>query len=144
MRAYSAAAVARAYLVPQMVTNFYLVTITFMHHTHPDVPHFDGAEWNWLRGSLSTIDRSMGSFANRKTHHIVDTHVVHHLFPEMPFYGAAAATPHVREHLGRYYKSVPERPVLGSQYLRYWLDFWECMRTSVTVQPEADNFLWFH
>ena len=41
---------ARCYLLPQMITNHYLTSITFMQHTHPDVPHFNDEHWNWLRG----------------------------------------------------------------------------------------------
>ena len=109
------------------------------------VPHFNSDEWTWLRGAVSTIDRSMGSFANAKTHHIVDSHVVHHVFSDMPYYGALQATPYVAEHLGIYYKNVPDEPLLGSQYLRYWADFFQCMRKGVTVGPttEADGFHWF-
>ena len=42
-----------------MITNFYLCAITYLQHTHPDVPHFDDEHWTWLRGALSTIDRTM-------------------------------------------------------------------------------------
>lgn len=59
-------AVVRTYLVPQTITNFYLCAITFMQHTHPDVPHFNGDEWTWLRGALSTIDRTMGPYVDAK------------------------------------------------------------------------------
>ena len=127
-----------------MIANFYLCAITFMQHTHPDVPHFSGDDWTWLRGCLSTIDRSMGSRVDAVLHHIVDSHVVHHIFSDMPFYGAKAATPYVREHLGLYYKQVPANPVLGSQYLGYWRDFYTNMRQTVTVGKEADGYLWFH
>jgi len=36
----------------------------------------------------------MGPWVDGKLHHIVDSHVVHHLFPDMPFYGAKEATPY--------------------------------------------------
>lgn len=145
VQSYGLLAVIKVYVVPQMITNFYLAAITFMQHTHEDVPHFNSDEWTWLRGAVSTIDRSMGSFANAKTHHIVDSHVVHHVFSDMPYYGALQATPYVAEHLGIYYKNVPDEPLLGSQYLRYWADFFQCMRKGVTVGPttEADGFHWF-
>ena len=38
------AAFVRSYLIPQMIANLYLCAITFMQHTHEDVPHFDDAE----------------------------------------------------------------------------------------------------
>ena len=147
----------------------------------PPARHFDGDEWTWLRGCLSTIDRTMGARVVRRArvlkpwsctaasakrldallsaaylpsapsrqdavlHHIVDSHVVHHIFSDMPFYGAKAATPYVKEKLGIYYKSVPPTPVLGSDYLGYWRDFYHMMKASVSVGREEDSeFFWFH
>ena len=128
-----------------MITNFYLCAITFMQHTHPDVPHFDDDQWTWLRGALSTIDRTMGPFADMKTHYIVPSHVVHHIFSDMPFYGAMEATPYVKAHLGKYYKSAMAKPILGSEYLGYWRDFYLAMKSSVSVgREEGSEFFWFH
>lgn len=58
----TSAAVPRpqAYVGPLMVVNFYLVLITLLQHTHPALPHYDEAEWDWLRGALSTVDRDYG------------------------------------------------------------------------------------
>ena len=55
------------------------VLITLLQHTHRSLPHYDSKEWDWLRGALSTVDRSFGVF-NYFHHHIADTHVSHHLF----------------------------------------------------------------
>jgi len=140
------AEVLRTYIIPQMSANCYLAVITFMQHTDVEVPHFNEDEWTWLRGALSTIDRTMGPFADYKTHYIVPSHVVHHIFSEMPYYGAMEATPYVKAHLGKYYKSKMPEPVLGSEYLGYWRDFYVAMRQAVTVQPEerdGSTFLWF-
>lgn len=134
----------RVYIVPQMIANFYLCMITFMQHTHPDVPHFNDDHWTWLRGAFSTIDRSMGPFADYKTHYIVSSHVAHHIFSDMPYYGALEATPYIKAHLGKYYKEDMPKPVLGSEYLGYLRDFYVMMRKSVSVQKEADGFLYFH
>lgn len=37
-----------------------LVMITMLQHTHPSLPHYGDAEWDWLRGALATVDRSYG------------------------------------------------------------------------------------
>jgi len=134
----------RSYVVPQVICNFYLAAITYMQHTHPDVPHFEDEQWTWLRGAISTIDRSLGSFADYKTHYIVSSHVAHHIFSEMPYYGAEKATPYIKEHLGKYYKVMIPKPYLGSTYLGFWKDFYWTMQKSVSVgAEEKSEFLWF-
>eukprot|EP00842_Homolaphlyctis_polyrhiza_P005791 jgi/Hompol1/6212/HPOL_004904-RA len=90
------------YVIPYLVVNFWLVTITFLQHTDPAVPHFRGEEWDFLRGALSTVDRDYGIY-NYFHHHIGDTHVVHHLFSTMPHYHAQEATAAVKKFLGKYY-----------------------------------------
>ncbi len=51
-----------------------------------------------MKGALTTIDRDYGIF-NFLHHHIGSTHVVHHMFHEIPFYNAVKATRAVRDHL---------------------------------------------
>ena len=41
------------------------------------MPWYRGAEWSYLRGGLTTLDRDFGVF--NKLHHNIETHVVHHL-----------------------------------------------------------------
>lgn len=41
-------------------------------------------EWSYLRGGLTTVDRDYGWF--NKIHHDIGTHVIHHLFPQIPHY----------------------------------------------------------
>jgi len=90
------------YFLPYLVTNFFLVTITYLQHTHRDIPHYRGDEWTFVRGALSTIDRDYGIF-NFLHHHIADTHIAHHLFSTMPHYHAQEATAALRPVLGKYY-----------------------------------------
>mmetsp|Transcript_24345 Transcript_24345/g.44010 ORF Transcript_24345/g.44010 Transcript_24345/m.44010 type:complete len:336 (-) Transcript_24345:1000-2007(-) len=139
---YGFANLVLVYFVPQMITNIYLVSITFMQHTHPDVPHMDNPDWEWLQGALSTIDRSMGPWVDSKLHHITDSHVVHHLFSDMPFYGAKNATPYVAKYLSKYgdgvYKNVP------TNYFGYWKDFyWNMKECLVVVKNEEDGKFYF-
>lgn len=93
----------RLYIIPYLINNAYLVTITFLHHTDIYVPHFRVGEWTWLRGSLCTIDRSYGWFLDIILHHITDTHVCHHIFSKMPFYHCVEATEAIKPILGKYY-----------------------------------------
>ncbi|KAI7744056.1 hypothetical protein M8C21_006681, partial [Ambrosia artemisiifolia] len=76
-----AAWVACMYLIPVLGVHMFFVLITYLHHTHLSLPHYDSTEWNWIRGALSTIDRDFG-FLNRVFHDVTHTHVLHHLISE--------------------------------------------------------------
>ncbi|TDH65983.1 hypothetical protein CCR75_004890 [Bremia lactucae] len=91
------------YIVPYVIVNAYLVLITFLQHTDTFIPHFREEEWNWLRGALCTVDRSFGAFLDSVVHHIVDTHVCHHMFSKMPFYHCVEATDAMKPLLGKFY-----------------------------------------
>jgi omega-6 fatty acid desaturase (delta-12 desaturase) len=96
---YGVWAVANFYIFPYLWVNAWLVLYTWLQHTHLDVPHYDDAEWSWIRGALGTVDRPYGIF-DWFHHKIGSTHVVHHLFSEIPWYHADEATIHVRNRLG--------------------------------------------
>ncbi|KKK25492.1 hypothetical protein ARAM_002056 [Aspergillus rambellii] len=91
------------YFVPYFWVHHWLVAITYLHHTHPTVPHFDDETWTFTKGALSTVDRDFGFIGRHFFHHIIEHHVVHHLFPRIPFYRAEEATDAII-------------PVLGDQY----------------------------
>lgn len=94
------------YGLPYLVTNAWLVLITYLQHTDVDVPHYDHEDWTWLKGALCTVDRDFGVL-NHVFHRITDTHVCHHLFPRIPHYHAAEATVHLRRVLGDLYRYDP-------------------------------------
>ena len=83
---------AAHYIVPYLVVNAHLTLITYLQHTDSYVPHWHEAEFTFLRGALATVDRSWGVVRDILFHHIADSHVVHHLFSDMPFYNALKAT----------------------------------------------------
>lgn len=41
---------AALYGAPLLIVNGWLVLITLLQHTHPALPHYDDADWDWLRG----------------------------------------------------------------------------------------------
>lgn len=86
------------YWMPYFWVNAWLVLYTWLQHTDPSIPHYGESEWTWVRGALSTIDRDYGIF-DFFHHRIGSTHVVHHLFHEMPHYNALKATHAVKEFL---------------------------------------------
>ncbi|KAF0908526.1 hypothetical protein E2562_025886 [Oryza meyeriana var. granulata] len=67
--------VMRIYGVPLLVVNAWLVVVTYLHHTHRALPHYDSSEWDWLRGALAIVDRDYG-ILNRVFHNIMDTHSI--------------------------------------------------------------------
>jgi len=101
------------YFMPYLVVNAFLVAITYLQHTAVYIPHYREEEFTWLRGALSTVDRSFGPVLNYVLHHITDTHVAHHLFHTMPFYHAQEATEAIKKVLGPYYL-VDETPIFSS------------------------------
>lgn len=91
------------YGMPWLGTSMWLVCVTFLQHAHPKVPHYDDAEWDFVKGALATVDRKYGGPIDAWMHHITNGHVVHHIFSHMAFYNAIEATPYVAKKLGKYY-----------------------------------------
>ncbi|GAB2268349.1 Omega-3 fatty acid desaturase, chloroplastic [Dionaea muscipula] len=96
--------ILKLYGVPYWVFVTWLDFVTYLHHHGYEerFPWYRGKEWNYLRGGLTTIDRDYGMFNN--IHHDIGTHVVHHLFPQIPHYHLLEATEAVKPILGKYYK----------------------------------------
>lgn len=82
------------YFIPVYVFACWLVVTTFLHHNADDTPWYSGANWNYVRGNLSSIDRDYG-WMNSIIHNI-GTHQVHHLFPIIPHYNLCEATKNFR------------------------------------------------
>lgn len=104
-------AVIKSWLGPYVWFCIWLDMVTYLHHTDASVPWYRGEEWSFLRGALSTIDRSYGPF--EMLHHHVGTHVAHHLFAGIPHYHLREATRAIRPILGEHYRSSRE-PILRS------------------------------
>lgn len=98
----------KLYFVPYMIFVTWLDAVTYLHHhgSTEKIPWYRGKEWSYLRGGLSTVDRDYGWFNN--VHHDIGTHVVHHLFPQIPHYHLIEATEAVKPVLGKYYRQ-PEK-----------------------------------
>ncbi|XP_022556026.2 acyl-lipid omega-3 desaturase (cytochrome b5), endoplasmic reticulum isoform X1 [Brassica napus] len=96
--------VLKVYGVPYIIFVMWLDAVTYLHHHGHDekLPWYRGKEWSYLRGGLTTIDRDYGIFNN--IHHDIGTHVIHHLFPQIPHYHLVDATRAAKHVLGRYYR----------------------------------------
>ncbi|PON85468.1 Fatty acid desaturase [Trema orientale] len=92
------------YGVPYWVFVMWLDIVTYLHHHGYDqkLPWYRGKEWSYLRGGLTTVDRDYGIFNN--IHHDIGTHVIHHLFPQIPHYHLVEATKAAKPMLGKYYR----------------------------------------
>jgi omega-6 fatty acid desaturase (delta-12 desaturase) len=117
------------YGVPYLWTNFWLVLITYLHHTHRNLPHYRGKEWTFLRGALCTIDRDYGPIVNFIQHNIGDTHICHHIFSTIPHYHAKEATEAMKPILGKYYKKT-DASIISSLY--------ECWTECQFVEDSGD------
>ena len=105
--AFGPVQVLKLYGVPYLVFVMWLDLVTYLHHHgHHDLPWYRGEEWSYLRGGLTTVDRDYGWINN--IHHDIGTHVIHHLFPQIPHYHLVEATKAARPVLGRYYRE-PEK-----------------------------------
>ncbi|KAI9376635.1 fatty acid desaturase-domain-containing protein [Aspergillus egyptiacus] len=92
------------YFVPYLWVHHWLVAITYLHHNHPTIPHYSDETWTFTKGALSTVDRDFGFIGRHFFHHIIEHHVVHHLFSRIPFYRAEEATDAIIPVLGEQYK----------------------------------------
>ncbi|MCD7466986.1 fatty acid desaturase (DSD1) [Datura stramonium] len=100
------------YGVPYLIFVMWLDFVTYLHHHgyEKKLPWYRGKEWSYLRGGLTTVDRDYGLFNN--IHHDIGTHVIHHLFPQMPHYHLREATKEAKSVLGKYYREPkPSGPI---------------------------------
>lgn len=82
----------------------FIVMITYLHHTHPDLPKFDPNSWTFVDGAVATMDREFGLIGKHFFHRISSDHVTHHLFSKIPHYYARDATNAIVPLLGDRYK----------------------------------------
>nr|GEY18964.1 delta(12) fatty acid desaturase DES8.11-like [Tanacetum cinerariifolium] len=121
--------VTSMYLIPALGVHVFFVIITYLHHTHLSLPHYDSTEWNWIRGALSTIDRDFG-FLNRVFHDVTHTHVLHHLISYIPHYHAKEARDAIKPVLGEFYK-IDRTPIFKAM----WREAKEC----VYIEPDEGS-----
>jgi len=99
------------YIGPYLVVNAWLVTYTWLHHSHVAVPHFGDncttEEYNHTVGALCTIDRPYPWIIDELHHHIGSSHVAHHLNYAIPHYNAVACTEEIKKVLGDRYLYDP-------------------------------------
>lgn len=107
------------YGVPYMVFVMWIDFVTYLHHHGHEqkLPWYRGKEWSYLRGGLTTIDRDYGWFNN--IHHDIGTHVIHHIFPQIPHYHLIEATKAAKLVLGKYYREPKKSAPVPFHLLSY-------------------------
>ncbi|KAJ4340242.1 hypothetical protein N0V95_007536 [Ascochyta clinopodiicola] len=126
-----------AYGLPYLWMNHWIVAITYLHHTHQDAPHYEAEDWTFIKGAASTVDREFGFIGRHIFHGIIEYHVVHHMFPRIPFYHAEEATWAIA-------------PLLGERYIQtksnFFADLWESFTTCKYVEEgtgaQAGGLVW--
>ncbi|KAF7302105.1 FA-desaturase domain-containing protein [Mycena indigotica] len=137
---YSFATVFTVYLVPYLWINHWLVLITFLQHTDPLLPHYRAPQFNFQRGALATLDRSLlgdlGSVAAwigaHATCGISETHVTHHICSKIPHYNAWEATDALRE------KVLRPAGVRWEGAAGGWAEMYRVFRECRFVEDEGD------
>nr|BAJ94071.1 predicted protein [Hordeum vulgare subsp. vulgare] len=105
-----------AYFMPIVFFWVWIDLVTYLHHTDGSLTYYRGQAWSFLKGALSTMDRSYGRWIDH-LHHDIGTHMVHHMFfTKIPHYHLLDATEALKPMLGEHYK-VDETPILTA-YLK--------------------------
>ncbi|KAJ5701171.1 oleate delta-12 desaturase [Penicillium malachiteum] len=119
-----------------------LVSITYLHHTHPSLPHYGDKSWTFTKGALSTMDRTTGFLGRHLFHDIIDFHVVHHLFPKIPFYRAEEATRAIQPLLGPHYNEQKAISFTWSLYSTFRLCKFVLPGVHATSGDAQEIFKW--
>lgn len=80
-------------MVPWLVCSFWLFMVTYLQHHSDDGKLYTDDTYTFEKGAFETVDRNYGKWVNRMSHHMMDGHVVHHLFfQRVPHYRLEDAT----------------------------------------------------
>ncbi|CAM9841939.1 unnamed protein product [Chrysoparadoxa australica] len=131
---FGLAFLAKTYLIPYVLNVAWLDAVTYLHHTEAGVPWYRGEAWNYMRGGISTRDRDYGPIING-VHHDIGTHVVHHLFPQMPHYHICEATEAIKPVLGEYYVEPEKSGILPFHLIK---QYFKATRECIFVEDEGD------
>jgi len=90
----------KLYFVPYLLSNHWIVMLTYLHHSDPTIAHYRNKQWSFLRGAVSTVDRPLLGWAGRFfLHNVSHDHIAHHLFSSIPFYNQPQVTEAIKKVL---------------------------------------------
>lgn len=116
-------------MVPWMVLSFWLFMVTYLQHHSDDGQLYTDETFSFVKGAFETVDRSYGTWLDRLSHHMMDGHVVHHLFFEkVPHYRLREATLALQkgladegqEHLYKYIDTPDYTQEIIKQFDKNW------------------------
>lgn len=116
-------------MVPWCVMGFWLFMVTYLQHHSEDGKLYTDDTYTFERGAFETVDRNYGKWVNRMSHHMMDGHVIHHLFfTKVPHYRLEAATRALKTGMeeagmGDMYKSI-DTPNFTQEILKQFNDNW--------------------
>lgn len=114
---------------PWLVMSFWLFMVTYLQHHSDDGKLYTDETFTFAKGAFETVDRSYGKWFDRLSHHMMDGHVIHHLFFEkVPHYRLEAATQALQEGLAadkksHLYKSI-DTPDFVQEIIRQFDENW--------------------
>eukprot|EP00529_Nitzschia_sp_RCC80_P022993 CAMPEP_0113504596 /NCGR_PEP_ID=MMETSP0014_2-20120614/34800_1 /TAXON_ID=2857 /ORGANISM="Nitzschia sp." /LENGTH=474 /DNA_ID=CAMNT_0000399717 /DNA_START=254 /DNA_END=1678 /DNA_ORIENTATION=+ /assembly_acc=CAM_ASM_000159 len=132
--------------VPWCVMSFWLFMVTYLQHHSEDGRLYTDDTFSFERGAFETVDRNYGKWVNRLSHHMMDGHVVHHLFfTRVPHYRLEAATTALVEGMeergqSHLYKSI-NTPDFTQEIVQQFNDNWffineeQIVRTNEQIVP---------
>lgn len=120
---YGAFNLAVNWFVPYLFVNHWLVFITYLQHSAPEMPHYEAEKWNFARGAAATIDREFGFVGKYIFHDIIETHVLHHYVSRIPFYNAREASEEIKKVMGKHYRHSDENMFVSMWHSGRWCQF---------------------
>jgi len=114
---------------PWIVMSFWLFMVTYLQHHSDDGKLYTDETYTFERGAFETVDRNYGKWTNRMSHHMMDGHVVHHLFfNRVPHYRLEEATTALKKGMeergqGHMYKSI-DTPDFSQEIVRQFDENW--------------------
>ncbi|KAL7525722.1 hypothetical protein ACHAXR_001128, partial [Thalassiosira sp. AJA248-18] len=114
---------------PWLVMSFWLFMVTYLQHHSDDGKLYTDETFTFERGAFETVDRDYGEWVNRASHHMMDGHVIHHLFfTKVPHYRLEAATKALQEGMkergqGHMYKQI-DTPDYSQEIVKQYYKNW--------------------
>jgi acyl-lipid omega-3 desaturase len=89
-------------MIPWLILSLWLFTVTYLQHHSEDGRLYTDDTWTFTKGAFQTVDRNYGKYVNQFSHHMMDGHVIHHLFfTRVPHYHLKEATDALQKVLAK-------------------------------------------